>query len=334
MRRAIFVMSIIGLVLALPLVLAAQDTPASTPDPNAPVVQATAPLPSGDVPPVDAVVTPEPTAAAPASPIEPNALALLTDARTDLDILVIQNMGADRPVGWTGNGDITNIQLPILIRLDLELLAGQLLGPDQRPAGWFGAVPSTAFAIARDIRHDLELLADQVNPPSVRPPGWKGSDPVIRCDRSVQTLIFVLERTASYKLSVDPLSADFCRLAELQATSYAEANLLPNARAAAGSNSQAATNGAVQITSPYAVAFLDRFGRRPTGSIPVGEVIVPVARSYTQFSKMMLVRGNGYEVFIDFSASSISVNQYAALPDINSSSPQTTCTTNWCKSVP
>jgi hypothetical protein len=64
-----------------------------------------------------------------------------------------------------------------------------------------------AYAIAGDIRHDLELLADQVNPPNVRPPGWKGSVPVIRCDRSVQTLIFVLERTASYKLNVDPLSA-------------------------------------------------------------------------------------------------------------------------------
>lgn len=324
MRRAIFVITLLGLVLALPLVLAAQDTPATTPDPAAQVT-VTFPAP-------DAAVTPEPTAAPPASPIEPNALALLTDERNDLDILAEQNMGGSRPVGWTGNGDIQNVQLPILIRLDLELLAGQLLGPDQRPVGWFGAVPSTAYAIARDIRHDLELLADQVNPPSVRPPGWKGSDPVMRCDRSVQTLIFVLERKATYKLSVDPLSRDFCRLAELQATSYAESNLLPNAKAAA--NGQVTSSGGVQINSPYAVAFLDRFGRRPTGSIPVGEVIVPVARSYVQFSKMMLVRGNGYEVFIDFTASTISVNQYAALPNIDNTAVQTSCTAGWCKSVP
>ncbi|MEP6985120.1 MAG: hypothetical protein ABI970_05965, partial [Chloroflexota bacterium] len=145
MRRSIFVMSMIGLVLALPLVIAAQDTPATTPDPSAQGVQTTVTFPAPT-----AIATVEPTAAAPASPIEPNALALLTDARTDLDLLVIQNMGAERPVGWTGNGDITNIQLPILIRLDLELLAGQILGPDQRPAGWFGAVPSTAYAISRD----------------------------------------------------------------------------------------------------------------------------------------------------------------------------------------
>ena len=327
MRRAIFVTLIIGLLLALPIVLVAQDTPATTPDPSAPAGLATV-VP----PPAETVTTPQP--AAPTSPIEPNALALLTDERADLDILVVQNMGGDRPVGWTGNGDVMNIQLPILIRLDLELLAGRLVGPDQRPAGWFGAVPSTAYAIARDIRHDLELLADQVNPPSVRPPGWKGADPVIRCDRSVQTLIFVLERKAAYKLSIDPLAKDFCRLAELQATSFAEANLLPNNRVTAAAGNQTATNGGVQINSPYAVAFLDRFGRRPTGTIPVGENIVPVARSYTQFSKMMLVRGNGYEVFIDFSASTISVNQYAALPDINSSNPQTTCTVGWCKSVP
>jgi hypothetical protein len=156
----------------------------------------------------------------------------------------------------------------------------------------------------------------------------------MRCDRPIQTLIFVLERTASYKLSVDPLSPDFCRLAELQATSYAEANLLPNRKAASGSSAAAAANGAVQINSPYAVAFLDRFGRRPTGSIPLGETITPVARSYTQFSKMMLVRGNGFEVFIDFSASTVSANQFAALPDVNNVATQTSCTVSWCKSVP
>ncbi len=305
MRRANFVLFAIGLLLALPMMLVAQDNPP----------------------------TPEPPVAAPVSPIEPNALALLIDERADLDMLASQNMGADRPIGWTGSGDATNIQLPILIRLDLELLAAQLLGQDQRPAGWFGAVPSTPYAIARDIRHDLELLADQVNPPSVRPPGWKGADPVIRCDRSVQTLIFVLERTAGYKLSVDPLARDFCRMAELQATAYAESNLLPNAKVS-HSGGQSAVGGAVQINSPYAVAFLDRFGRRPTGTIPVGEAITPVARSYTQFSKMMLVRGNGFEVFIDFSASTVSENQFSALPDINSSSVQTTCTAAWCKSVP
>lgn len=333
MRRAKFVMLIIGLLLALPLVLAAQD-PASTPDPFAPMFEITPTVITGDILPLESVtVTPiPPTIAAPASPIEPEALAILTASRNDLDILVTQNMGADRPVGWTGSGDVMNIQLPILIRLDLELLAGQLLGPDQRPVGWFGAVPSTAFAIARDIRHDLELLADQVNPSNIRPPGWVGADPVMRCDRSVQTLVFVLERTSGYKLGVDPLGQDFCRLAELQATAYAEANLLPNQRAA--NNGATASGGANQIVSPYAVAFLDRFGRRPTGSIPVGEPITPVARSYTQFSKMMLVRGNGFLVFIDYSASSISENQFAALPDVNGVSSQLSCTAEWCKFVP
>lgn len=332
MRRAKFVTLIISLLLALPFVLAAQD-PASTPDPLAQMFEVTPTVITGDIVPLDSVTATAPPTAAPASPIEAEALALLTAARTDLDILVIQNMGADRPIGWTGSGDIMNIQLPILIRLDLELLAGQLLGPDQRPVGWFGAVPSTAFAIARDIRHDLELLADQVNPSNIRPPGWVGADPVMRCERSVQTLVFVLERTSAYKLGVDPLAQDFCRLAELQATAYAEANLLPNQRATS-SGVVTSGGGATQITSPYAVAFLDRFGRRPTGSIPIGEPITAVARSYTQFSKMMLVRGNGFLVFIDYSASSISENQFAALPDVNGVSSQLSCTAEWCKFVP
>ena len=95
MRRAILGMSIIGLVLALPLVIVAQDTPATTPDPSAPQVQVTITFPAdagqpAAVPTVEAVITQEPTAAPPASPIEPNALKLLQDARADLVDAVLQ----------------------------------------------------------------------------------------------------------------------------------------------------------------------------------------------------------------------------------------------------
>lgn len=336
MRRVIFGLVAIGLLI--PALLLAQDVPASTPDPFAPPdedailpdvgVATPEPIPGGDV----SLTTPEPAPAGPASPIEAEALQLLLNARSDLDILVSQNMGGDRPVGWSGSQDTFNPQLPILVRLDLELLAGTLLGIDARPAGWFGAVPSTTYAIARDIRHDLELLADQVNPPSIRPPGWVGSDPVMRCERGVQTLVFVLERTAGFTLGVDPLSGDFCTLAELQATAYAESRLLPNKAAPANSPQVGSSGtGGVQVNSPFAVAFLDRFGRQPTGTIPLGETLTPVARSYTQFSRMMLVRGNGFEVFIDYRASTVDENTFAALPDVNNSSSTTACNVNWCK---
>lgn len=325
MRRIISGLIIIGLLF--PALLLAQDVPASTPDPFAP------PDEDAILPDVSAA-TPEPAPSGPVSPIQSEALQVLLDARNDLDILASQNMGGDRPVGWSGSQDTLNPQLPILIRLDLELLAGTLLGIEQRPAGWFGAVPSTTYAIARDVRHDLELLADQVNPPNIRPPGWIGSDPVMRCERGVQTLVFVLERTAGFTLTVDALSRDFCTLAELQATAFAESRILPN-QAAQTSSPQTGTSGTVgvQVSSPFAVAFLDRFGRQPTGTIPLGEALTPVARSYTQFSRMMLVRGNGFEVFIDYQASTVDENTFGALPDVNNVSFDTGCGASWCLGV-
>ena len=89
----------------------------------------------------------------------------------------------------------------------------------------------------------------------------------------------------------------------------------------------------MQVSSTFAVGFLDRFGRQPTGTIPLGEALTPVARSYTQFSHMMLVRGNGFELFIDYQASNIGESGFAALPDVNSVSYDTGCGASWCLGV-
>ncbi|MBL8154272.1 MAG: hypothetical protein JNM70_08825 [Anaerolineae bacterium] len=259
------------------------------------------------------------------SPIDPDALPILINARTDLELLVNQTLGSERPVGWSGSLDVTTPDLPLLIRLDLELLAGTLIGQVERPAGWFGAVGSTPVAIARDIRHDLELLADAVNGPNIRPPGWAGSDPLMRCSRATQALVNWLESQGGFTLTASINDPDFCQKAELEASLYVEAQLAP----AASSDGQAAS-GPVTIDSPFAVAFLDRFARQPVGSIPLGTSIEPVARSYTEFSRMMLVRGDGFEVFMDWDGSTLTEAQFRALPDVNSIASATDCAAEWC----
>lgn len=259
------------------------------------------------------------------SPIDPDALPILINARTDLELLINQTLGGERPVGWSGSLDVTRLDLPILIRLDLELLAGTLIGQLERPADWFGAVSSTPVAIARDIRHDLELLADTVNGPNIRPPGWAGSDPLMRCSRATQALVNWLESRGGFVLATSVNDLDFCQKAELEASLYVEAQLAPSA-----STGEQAASGPVTIDSPFAVAFLDRFARQPVGSIPLGTTIEPVARSYTQFSRMMLVRGDGFVVFIDWDGSTLTEAEFKALPDVNSVSAETDCLAAWC----
>jgi hypothetical protein len=265
------------------------------------------------------------------SPIPSEVLPILINARTDLEILVTSQLGGERPIGWSGSLDITNPQLALLIRLDLEVLAARLLSADLRPDGWFGAVSSTPIAIARDIRHDLELLADQVVQPGVRPPGWAGDKPIMRCDRSTQNLVQLLEITAQFVVTADPASLDYCQQVTIQASQFTEARILnPNAPVGTAANA-VAPPGSVTANGNFTIAFLDRNARQSVGIIPSGEALIPVARSFAQFSNMVLVRGANFEVFVDYTTTTLTREQFEALSDVNTLTASPACNADWCK---
>lgn len=326
MRRFIFALTLIVLLVSLPATLTAQNDPLTTEEPPAQATVA-APVVQPEALPTALDATPQPV-----SPLDPEALPVLLNVRTDLELLANQLLNGARPEGWSGSLDINNPQLPILIRLDLELLTGSVLGASDRPEGWFGAVSSSTFAIARDIRHDLELLADTFNSPGIRPLGWAGSDPVMRCSRAVQTLINLIERSSSFQLTANPAASDFCQQAEIQASQYAEVNLLGSGVAGLPTEGgSVGIPGTVRVQGEFAVAFLTRFGTQAVGTIPLGEVVTPVARSYTQFSKMVLVRGSGFEVFVDYRDTTLTDAQFVALDDIDAISVNPNCGAGWCK---
>ncbi len=344
MRRLMYGILTVALFALIPAMMTAQDAPpppaATEEAPQVVVPDGAVPVPTAVGIPADAAPIPD----APASPVvtlDPAAIPILINSRTDLELLAIQQLGADRPLGWSGSLDITDIQLPILIRLDLELLAGRLIDPNIRPDGWFGAVPGPTVTIARDIRHDLELLADTVDVPNVRPVGWTGDDPLMRCDRGIQTLVNLLERGGVFSLDVDTNDFNFCKLAELQASEFAERNLL-NGQASLITTSAGGTGaaiqpapapGSIQVNSDLAVAFLNRYGTQQVGIIPVGTSLSPVARSFTQFSRMTLVQGDNFEVFIDYRVTTMTDEQFASLPDVNRVTLNTACNAVWCKPV-
>ena len=342
MRRPI--LTLILVLLLFPIILAAQDVqpPIATEEPQPVTVPANAvPIPTaegGQAAPSVAPVAPPPSA------IDPIAVPTLISIRSDLELLAGDRLGTERPLGWSGSLDTNDPQLPLLTRLDLELLAGRLIAPNERPAGWFGAIPSSTVAIVRDIRHDLELLADAVGTANIRPSGWTGSDPLLRCERGVQALINVLERGGVFSLNVNTNDPNFCFLAELQASHFAETSILssqntgittttsnPAAPAAAGQS--APLPGSVQIDTEVAFAFLNRYGTEQVGKIPVGTNVQPVARSFTQFSAMTLVRGSDFEVFIDYRDSSLTDDQFAGLSSVDSASVNTNCNATWCQPV-
>lgn len=289
------------------------------------------------------------TQAPPAAPaINSEILRILINARTDLEVLANQALGnGQRPAGWSGSLDVNNPQLAILIRLDLELLLAASLGLGNIPPEWFGANPGTHYTIARDIRHDLELLADSTGQPNARPPGWAGDDPIMRCDRSTQNLALLLERDGLFIPNVDPVNPDFCRLVSRQIGQYTVGNLLtrntslaPQQPAPVTTNEQGetipapvASSGTVYTRENVGIAFLDRYATQRVGTIPSSVRLTPVARSFVQFSHMTLVRGDNFEVFVDYATTTLSERDFSVLPNVNNVGINTFCNADWCRPV-
>lgn len=263
--------------------------------------------------------------------VDPN-MALAQQARTDLERLADVALGGVRPDGWSGASDITNPQFAILARLDLELLVGALMGANTRPNGWFGVVSSTSYAISRDIRHDLELLADQHLGLSVRPDGWIGASPIIRCDRMTQAVVQFLELNGVFQLQADPTSPDYCKQAANEASVFMEVNILssPTAGSSLSMASVGAVGGGASINSDFAAAFLDRGAAQRVGVVPNGTPIEVVGKSPAQFSNMMLVRGQDFEVFVDYQFTSITEDEFEFIPVIDETTMQLSCTARWC----
>lgn len=299
---------------------------AVTPDVTAEVVPLMTPAPGMEPPP--AAATPVLSAA------DAEALPHLLSARGDLELLAGQLFGvAQRPNGWNGSIDVNDPRLSLLIRYDLELLAANHLGADTRPAGWFGGVVSVPLAFARDIRHDLELLADVVMGTStIRPAGWQGDDPLMRCDRTTQALITVLQ-DEGYGFNIDFGQMNYCDSLDLEIAQFVERTILQPPPAPVTVDEIAAfnENQPFRAENYYVVAFYDRHARRRAGVIPEGTGFAPISRSGFGFSNMMIVEGNGFRIFVDYLTTPVTTEEFEALPEIGDGTVLTTCNAAWCE---
>lgn len=325
------------LVLLLTLPLVASLSRGASQQGQVPVVEQTQPVnpvqPTTTLAPTattfDPERTPEPTPFPTATPVITADVRLLVDVRHDLELLATAALQTFPP-GWNNNVDQTNPQIALLTRSDLELLAATLINPESRPDGWIGAVGSTPIAIARDARHDLELLAEILGYVP-RPEGWRGSDPLHSCSRATQTLIRLLERGGIYRLQLDANDPDFCYKAEIEVTRFTEMEILGNAEIGELFSSDVAILSPHNISSDVAVAFLDTSATRRVGVLPPGTPIRPIARSRVEFSRMMLVAGDGFQVFVEHTNTTVTRQQYRNLPNVNALEFETFCNAEWCE---
>lgn len=264
----------------------------------------------------------------PPAPEMPSTLQLLISARLDVETLAGLTLGAQRPEGWSGNTNSADPDLAISIRLDLELLSYALLG-DEQLAGWFGIVPSSPFAIARDIRHDLELLADyaELNP---RPTSWAGAPASLRCDRATQALISYLEHATNYVLTADYDSPTFCEEAARSAAVYAEQFIASTAPQDFGEDGPVTATSDPRVTGTTATGYIDLAGTVRGGIFPRGERFEVIARQSGDSATLLLVRGVGFEMFVDYRDTNIPQTQFLTVRSVAGMRVDPRCVASWC----
>lgn len=326
--RLTFVLLIWGL---LPLrAVHAQEvaTLPSPPTPEGAFIELT-PVPVNNEP----VPLPTPIASEPGTDLsaigleQSQALPILLAARIDLDILATEAIGSDiRPVGWTGAIDPADPDLILKIRLDLDILAATVMG-ENRPVGWFGVVITVPIALARDIRHDLELLADRViGVSTIRPAGWQGDNPFFRCGRATQALLTRLEADG-LALPIDTTQPNFCDIAEIEMAVYVERNILQPMRAQI---LRAEVEATYRAETPFVSAFNDRNASDKVGILPLGTGFEVLGRSTFGFSKMMLIEGEGFRVYVDQTTTPVTADVFAELPDFDTITGEIFCLAEWC----
>jgi len=257
-------------------------------------------------------------------------LSELINLRNDLELLATAIKGTVRPDGWNGNLDVTDAQLPLLIRVDMDLLLAYTLGFDV-PANWAGIVLGDTQYQVRDLRHDIELLADALMGAGVRPDGWGGSpNPIWACSRSTQTLVRLLGQGDFFNAVADPASPDYCTVLDLQVVGFVEQNLftLDTTETYFTSAVKTSLPGSILVNTDFAVGFFDIIASQRAAVIPNGSAVTPLGRSAVEFSRMMLVEGEGFLLYVEYPFTSMTEEEFETLgvaPQV-----QTFCNEKWC----
>lgn len=257
-------------------------------------------------------------------------LGELINLRNDLELLATAIKGTVRPDGWNGNLDVTDPQLPLLIRVDMELLLADTLGFDV-PPNWAGIVLGDTQYQVRDLRHDIELLADALMGVGSRPDGWGGSpNPIWACSRSTQTLVRLLAQGDFFNAVADPASPDYCTILDLQVVGFVEQNLFTLETTETYFTSAVKTSlpGSILVNTNFAVGFFDIIASQRAAVVPNGSAVTPLGRSSVEFSRMVLVEGEGFLLYVEYPFTSMTEEEFETLgvaPQV-----QTFCNAKWC----
>ncbi|MBK8134945.1 MAG: hypothetical protein IPK52_03735 [Chloroflexi bacterium] len=252
---------------------------------------------------------------------------LIGGLRGDLERLADERLGLEtRPDGWIGNRVDGSPTFISDVFIDLDTLADNELGLDIRPVGWIGAISASPLVSYRSLRFDIETLADATLGEGVRPRGWQGTDPLTRCETTLQTLVTLLTvRFPNFTSVIDPNQPSnevYCQQVFELTIQTAEAEL---------QNDELldTVDSSVIFESQNAFSYLDVAALDYMGVMPWETEFRPWFRNF-QESNMMFVTGEGFALFVDRRWTTMPEEAFVLLPNLEGRKPRTFCDATWC----
>lgn len=148
-------------------------------------------------------------------------------------------------------------------------------------------------------------------------------DPNVACGRTLANFVRLLTVVHEFKPQANPTDPNYCVNLEKEANTFTEAYLLDTISVSTEIEGQAND----------AFAFVDYGARRFVGVMPKGTIFRAVARNALPGSQMMLVKAQGFMVFVDYTFTSLTEANFNELPDYREYTDpiQPFCDAAWCR---
>ncbi|GAB4551598.1 MAG: hypothetical protein OHK0023_18720 [Anaerolineae bacterium] len=154
--------------------------------------------------------------------------------------------------------------------------------------------------------------------------GTPTPEPFDTCGRTIANVVRLLIRDYEFKPVAAPSNSNYCTALETEVNVFMEQAIL-----------EPSLDEGVAGESRDAFAFVDYAAQQFVGVMPSGTKFTAVARNGLPGSQMMLVQGEGFSVFVDYTFTTLKEFDFGSLPDYRDydGSLETFCRAQWCRNA-
>lgn len=170
----------------------------------------------------------------------------------------------------------------------------------------------------------ISIFNNSMPPALAQGGGTPTPEPFDTCGRTIANVVRLLIRDYEFKPVAASGSSNYCTALETEANVFMEQAIF-EPRVVDG----------VAGESLDAFAFVDYAAQQFVGVMPSGTKFTAVARNGLPGSQMMLIKGEEFSVFVDYTFTTLKEFDFGSLPDYRDydGSLETFCRAQWCRNA-